>query len=152
MLIATHSLVGAAIGVNVSYPPLAFLLGFISHFLLDAIPHCDGPDDVLNRKESSSFRQYLVVTIDGVVAIIAIIYFGLHTENSGFYWGALGGIFPDIIDNVPILKEYTRKIKGFEKFHLFHSWIQSKKTGILAGITIQYAILYAVVLYLLGIF
>ena len=151
MLIATHSIVGAVIGTEVNYPPLAFILGFISHFILDVIPHNDGPDDVVGRTGPNSINQYLVVAVDGLVAICTIIYFGQSSESASFFWGALGGITPDLIDNVPILKEYVRKLKVFDKFHQFHYWIQSRKAPLILGIPLQYAIFFLGVLFLLKV-
>jgi hypothetical protein len=34
-----HGMAGAVIGSRLDSPILAFILGFVSHFILDAIPH-----------------------------------------------------------------------------------------------------------------
>ena len=44
MILSTHAIVGAAIASFLpSHPTAAFVLGFASHFVLDAIPHWDYP-------------------------------------------------------------------------------------------------------------
>jgi hypothetical protein len=44
MILTTHAVVGAALASFVpSHPAAAFVLGFASHFILDAIPHVDYP-------------------------------------------------------------------------------------------------------------
>src|SRR6266568_8437634 len=44
MILSTHAMVGAAIASFLpSNPTAAFVLGFASHFALDAIPHWDYP-------------------------------------------------------------------------------------------------------------
>ena len=44
MILSTHAIVGAAIASFLpSHPTTAFVLGFGSHFVLDAIPHWDYP-------------------------------------------------------------------------------------------------------------
>jgi hypothetical protein len=44
MILSTHAIAGAAIASFLpSHPTAAFVLGFASHFVLDAIPHWDYP-------------------------------------------------------------------------------------------------------------
>lgn len=44
MILSTHAVVGGAIGsLFPSHPILVALLGFTSHFVIDAIPHWDYP-------------------------------------------------------------------------------------------------------------
>lgn len=144
MLLATHSLVGAFIGQEVGYPPLAFLLGIISHLLLDSIPHADGPDDKVGSKETDpvSFLQYAVVFIDIALGAIAIFYLISSGEiGQSAIWGAAGGIFPDFVDNVPFWSPKLRELfSPLKKFHLFHAKIQMKKLSVAGGLILQYAI------------
>jgi hypothetical protein len=44
MILCSHALVGAAVASTIpSHPAAALLIGFASHFILDAIPHADYP-------------------------------------------------------------------------------------------------------------
>lgn len=150
MLIATHSLVGAFAGKEIGYPPVAFLLGIISHIILDSIPHADGPDDSPDRKESDphTVGQYLLVAVDIALAIAIFMYFSQDDLlNSSMLWGAAGGIFPDFIDNVPFWSPSLRKWSPIKKFHEFHVKIQSIKLPVVFGLALQYFI--SVVFFLL---
>jgi len=151
MLISVHLLAGGFIGREVGYPPLAFILGVISHLLLDCIPHNDGPDDVLNKSEnnSTSVGQYITIAIDVVLVFLALVYISDKSQiSSGFFWGAIGGIFPDIVDNFPLWKRQIRKLPVFKQFHSFHYTIQKIKTPMWIGLFTQYLI-GAIFLYLI---
>jgi hypothetical protein len=41
MTLTTHATLGAVIGRATGNPVLAFIFGFISHFLIDMVPHGD---------------------------------------------------------------------------------------------------------------
>ncbi len=41
MTLTTHVAIGAGIGVLVGNPELGFVLGLVSHFMVDMIPHGD---------------------------------------------------------------------------------------------------------------
>jgi uncharacterized membrane protein len=143
MLVTTHGLLGALIGKEVGFPPLAFLLGFISHFLLDSIPHCDGPDDVAGRDENdpNTKAQYALVSFDLLLSLIIVIYFlNVKLATPAMIWGAIGALLPDLIDNVPLWKKKIRKLAFFKDFHAFHAKIQSIKTSLWFGLSIQYAL------------
>jgi hypothetical protein len=44
MILCSHALVGGAVASTIpSHPAAALLIGFASHFILDAIPHADYP-------------------------------------------------------------------------------------------------------------
>jgi len=151
MLITAHALTGAFIGKEVGYPPLAFLLGLLSHFALDVIPHCDGPDDKPGKSNGmpKSTGQYFFVLAD--VIVLAILFGFLNKQHEvtyGFVWGAVGGIFPDCIDNVPFWSHQLRKLPRIKQFHQFHSMIQRIKTPLWFGFLIQYSIM-AIFFYLL---
>ena len=141
MLITTHGLFGALIGKEVGYPPLAFLLGFISHFILDSIPHCDGPDDIADRDENlpNTNAQYLLVSLDLLLAVAITIYlFSMGMVLPEMIWGVVGALFPDLIDNVPIWKRKIRKLNVFREFHFFHAKIQQFKIPLFWGLAVQY--------------
>jgi len=143
MLITAHSLLGALIGKEVGYPPLAFLLGFISHFILDSIPHCDGPDDAAGRDENdpNTKAQYALAFLALLLSsAIAIYLFNTGMITTGMIWGVAGALLPDLIDNVPMWKRKIRKLIVFKDFHTFHARIQNIKTPLWLGLLIQYVL------------
>jgi hypothetical protein len=89
VLITTHVLSGAVIGALADDVPSALTRGFISHFVLDAIPHwgCE-PHELLR-----------VAVPDGLVGLVAIAAVGGAAEPSRrvrVLCGVFGACLPDI--------------------------------------------------------
>lgn len=70
MTATNHALTGAAIALAVKKPELAIPLAFLSHFVLDAIPHY-GP------RRFAFFRYLKVVAIDAILALACLVFIGL---------------------------------------------------------------------------
>lgn len=134
MLTSSHAITAGTIGMAIGNPILAFILGFIIHFLLDAIPHYDTTD---NGK--LTFRQWAFILGDLALAIL-IIFLLIRPEISwgnAFLWGAFGGVLPDIFDDIPLWKEQFRKTKIGALIHNIHEKIQPKQTPMFFGVAIQ---------------
>lgn len=144
MLIAVHSVAGGIVGESLGNPVLAFLAGFVLHFILDAIPHEYEHDD-----KKMSVLDISLLIIDIIITVIVWRkYFGAGLNlQSSFFWGALGGIFPDLLDNIPILKLYFRKTKFGKVFHNFHENVQKIIVGVVPGFLIQYGLLILMIWY-----
>lgn len=90
MLASTHLISGAVIGSLVQSPVKAFSLGFLSHFVLDSIPHWGN---------FSSYDKFLkVAVVDGLSLIVLSSV--LHKKSAKHkrltvLAGALGAVFPD---------------------------------------------------------
>jgi hypothetical protein len=102
MLTTVHLLTGAAIGLAVPNPIWAFAAGFISHFLLDAIPHTD-PATLKHKPDRNRFTltDYVLGFFD-VTAGALILFWVLFTlvpqpPLASIFWGALGAASPDFI-------------------------------------------------------
>lgn len=122
MMITPHTIVGAAAGAAIGSPGLAFLAGFILHHILDALPHVDLNNlyntDTKDRRYS--WLDYLVIGIDGLVALTVLWVFSSSTIHpAAFWWGALGGITPDLIDNHP-WRFTSRQWPILKQYHWFH--------------------------------
>ena len=71
MTATNHMLTGAVIAVAVKQPALVVPLAFLSHFVLDAIPHFGiHEDDVLRRNKHPLFRAVVGVDILLVIAVV----------------------------------------------------------------------------------
>lgn len=136
MLIAAHSVSAGVVGEVIADPILALLFGFILHFILDAIPHYDTTDGGKFTK-----RQLFLLALDGIVGLTILIFLFINSSAKlPFVMGILGGLLPDLLDNVPFWdKQFRRTIFG-KRFHQFHEKIQSVKLAPLPGILIQYFI------------
>ena len=83
MILSTHAIVRAAIASFVpSHPTTAFVLGFASHFVLDAIPHWDYPisSASVNPKigapltfDRALLRDLVVIGSDGLLGILGAL-------------------------------------------------------------------------------
>lgn len=132
MTLAAHAAIGAAIGISVGNPALAFLFGFISHFIADAIPHGDSAEanefwSTRKVKKSSA----AIVVIDAIVAMFVILWLAssdLITPWGAFTWGIVGGLLPDLLVG---LYEWKRIdiLKSFNRFHADCHNFFTKKHG-----------------------
>jgi len=123
MVATTHLVVGSAIGSHVDAPWLAFVLGFASHHLLDAVPHLDY-GDICNKK-GVPFTTWLYIGIDFTISLVLLIFF-MTTPNHHpeLMWGALGSLLPDIIDNNPLWLHYTRRWPVLKQHWQVHEFVQ----------------------------
>ena len=137
MIVAAHVVAGGVLGELVGDPVPAFVVGFMSHFILDAIPHYDTVDDGCYSK-----RQIVFTSIDFLVMfwlLFAVLKLPLDNSlwQSPLAWGALGGFFPDFVDNVPFWSKWFRASKYGKSFHYFHDLVHKKQPSFLTGMTVQ---------------
>ena len=139
MIITAHIAAGAAIGsISDINPGIAFAAGVLSHYILDSVPHLEFgvflPEeerDILKYKIDA--KTIIAVGADILIAGILWLYllFKFKSQNVGIFWGGLGAILPDIIDNSPFWSAYTRKLPILRTFywihHTVHAKLESKK-------------------------
>lgn len=121
MLLTPHVAVGAAIGASTENLTYIIVLAFMSHFILDALPHTDWgtwheyKDFVLEKKD------YILLLAD-VICILILIYILWDNILSNQYivLGMFFAILVDLIDNVPFWKYNIRKLPVFSQLHKFH--------------------------------
>jgi hypothetical protein len=134
MILTTHAVVGAALASFVpSHPAAAFVLGFASHFILDAIPHVDYPikSRSVNPKigapmafDRALLQDAVTIGSDGLFGLVAALFlFSSATNFWAILMGAVGAMLPD-----PLQFAYTRwphePLRTLQRFHL---WAHSKK-------------------------
>ncbi len=144
MFLTVHASSGLFIGSQISTPWLAFLLGLISHLIIDAIPH---GDESLAEKWSGATKikkLSLIVAVDmiGVFFLSYWLISGDFADLSPAVLAALiGSILPDYIWG---LHEITKdKISGWISSHIlnwFHQLIPWR-IPFLHGLLIQSATL-----------
>ena len=93
MIVTVHVVAGGVIGELVGNPAAAFLLGIISHFILDSIPHFDNLDN-----ECFSPRQIAFTAADFMISfslLFGVIKLPLNQTifSSVFFWGRLAVSF-----------------------------------------------------------
>lgn len=142
MIISAHIIVGGVVGEIIDKPIWAFLVGMVLHFVLDSIPHYDRVEG-----ECWGKKQIIFTTIDTLLTlslIFLIIKLPLDRTilNNSFAWGALGGIFPDLLDNVPFWQKKFRSYKFGYYFNQIHYKIQPKQPSIFLGLLTQAVVIF----------
>lgn len=128
MTATNHALTGAIVALAIKQPAIALPLAFLSHYILDAIPHFGiHEDDVVKRNAHWLFRT--VVSVDTVLAVVLIIAVPLLADAHVSGWlilcGMLAGIAPDsvwIYHHVHFM--YKKIEKPFGKISQIHQRIQ----------------------------
>jgi hypothetical protein len=141
MILANHAIAGAALAsLTPSEPLIGFSVGFLSHFVLDAIPHWDycrnlgsfkkdanNPmnDDIIINK--TFVKDFLIISADGIIGLlISFLIFCFYLKVSVFavLCGAIGAMTPDALQFV-YMKWRHEPLVSLERFHL---WIHADKT------------------------
>jgi hypothetical protein len=116
MLLTPHILVGALLGSKIQSPWLVFIIAFISHFILDAIPHREYEIRSLKKKKINKkfFIDLLQVLTDLTIGMGATIFFVWHTPyRNHALLGMIAAILPDGLTfiywrtKMPMLKALT---------------------------------------------
>jgi hypothetical protein len=153
MILSVHATFGAAVASLVpTHPVGGFVLGFLSHLAIDAIPHRDydlisietDPAKKLRLVESISrkfrlIRDMLLVSTDAVVGLcLAFLFFFDVNHPWIFLIGAIGSMVPDFLTFLYLVIEH-RSLQTFFKLHcLFvHSKITLKLNQVL-GVFVQF--------------
>lgn len=118
-----HTFVGAAVGSRVKNAFLAFIIGFASHFIMDALPHWAFYMNTWQVSLSGLFFSL------GVIALIFIV------PRNGFYKktipaGIFGAIAPDLFEI--FLEYFAPSLQGnyFSQFHHLIQWEVSFVWGV----------------------
>ncbi|MBI2035226.1 MAG: hypothetical protein HYT12_00910 [Candidatus Liptonbacteria bacterium] len=169
MLFTTHAIVGTAIGAALQDPSLGFLGGFLSHHILDGMPHFDQgsfytiksgapylgqkriPEEMnggwIKRDWNMLFADWFLSGI----AFVAIFYYSPLNFWVPLAGGALGGLMPDIIDSSPLwskgLRAKIKSIAAYHKFHTFFHWTVTYKE-MLWGVATQLAVILISLIYI----
>lgn len=124
MIITPHLLAGSALATATTNSiPIAFLIGFLLHFLLDAVPHVD-PGTFLNpeRDENKPWPTWLYIYAAAEFVFVWLLVIVLFKNRPNFdiiMMGGLGGIFVDIIDNNPF--RFLRRLPLLKQIHFLHT-------------------------------
>ena len=168
MILVTHGIIGAAVGRLFPGAPLvAFLAGFVSHFLTDAIPHWHyqlfsmrkDPANPLNNDMKFGWKFLMDLVSIGTDCLAGILlpillfqgWSGFSDPAPAILWGAIGAVLPDLLQFV-----YMKWRQGpFSPLQRFHLWIHSKidiDRRHLVGIGSQVVIIIVATLLSRGIF
>src|SRR6516225_4461997 len=150
MILSTHAIVGAAIASFLpSHPTTAFVLGFGSHFVLDAIPHWDYPirSASVNPKigapvtfDRALLRDVVVIGSDGLLGILgALLLFASSDGLWSILLGAFGAMLPDPLHTIHAHFPHE-PLRTLQRFHRWIHTAKRIKKGVCLGIGSQIAL------------
>lgn len=159
MIPTGHLLVGGAIGVSLSSlpteiaTPIALAAGVASHHVLDWIPHTDAGTFYPDHCDKIPKRVLLVIVLEGLLGLaLTAFFFWTHYPTLPFLAGAIGGMIPDILDNIPLWKKQFRETRLGQKWHEFHEkWHCGEMAQIwLLGIVVDLLVVSGGIWYLMA--
>ena len=146
MTLTTHATVGMLIGYAVGQPLAGFVLGFISHLLLDVIPHGDYELGQNVRKTKAQLKKIIsFVTLDAIVAIFLILIIVSIKDLvpiRAISWAIVGAVLPDLLVGVYDVTK-AKWLKPINTLHFyFHDFWHKKRKDI----PLKYALVYQIIL------
>jgi hypothetical protein len=132
MTVTTHTVIGAGIGMTMGNPILGFFLGFVSHLLVDMIPHGDhnlAEQYKVYKKKKKIALAY--VGLDASIALFAllILFNVIDYQNKVAFSAAIAGsILPDILIGLYEITK-TKYLRWFNSLHFFFHDFFVKKHG-----------------------
>jgi len=125
MILLTHLLFGAAISSKIGFFWLAVIMAFLSHYLLDLLPHNEYPiGNILNNQWRKSFPDFLKVIADFCLGIFLI--FLLSDNSIKTYTCAIVTIIPDGLTFLEFFW-HNKFLKKHNQFHREEIHILKKK-------------------------
>lgn len=129
MFLTVHAAAGILIGQQIHNPIIAFLVGLLSHFIVDMVPHGDEELKTWLKHGNSKKRIRNVILMDFTLALTISIFFINQITVSHVYsmiTAIIGSTIPDFLYLVwhpwKIFKKPSKKI--FVRFTKLHSNIQ----------------------------
>lgn len=125
MTLTVHIAVGSAIGLATGEATPAFLLGFVSHHVVDVIPHSDPGSSGATIYTIMQKQRALTFALLDILCGSALFLFVMWSTD--FSWpvflGILGATLPDLIDNSPFWSPFLRKYFPIKFYHDFHETV-----------------------------
>lgn len=148
MIATAHLLLGALIGKTFSNLLIISILAFISHFLLDAIPHWD--EGSFKKRWHYTAKDWLRVATDVIIGSALVIYFAITNDFWPIIFGAGFAILPDVVHNLAHLLKWQRVVvvKQLNELHDKFAFNLTREL-LWLGIILEVAVILAVLSLLL---
>lgn len=149
MFLTVHATTGVLIGQQTGNIWLAFLAGFISHFILDIIPHGD-QGLIKNRHEitNDELKLIRVLGIADTICMLALMttiyYIGLIITPLPVLFAVAGSILPDYINACYIFFKVKWLQWYFEIHYKLHFILNGFTVNLPQGLIIQIIFLISV--------
>ena len=146
MILTAHLLIGAIIAAKIKIVPLVILLAFLSHYLLDFVPHIEYSTKNIKEKQwRISLPDFLKVILDFSVGLFLILIF-FQKQPIIF----IGAFFAIVSDGFTILSKLlpNRVLKLHDNFDRKIHFLENKKIPAFLRITSQVLMIFLVILLL----
>ncbi|MDO8676363.1 MAG: hypothetical protein Q7K16_01790 [Candidatus Azambacteria bacterium] len=161
MTLASHIIISGLLGASTHNYFLAAIVGFFSHYIVDAIPHWDAylsPDfdsrakskGVLFLKDKFLYKELSKVAIDIIIGlgVLSLMFFETF-ELENITYAAIGvffGVLPDPLQLLYLITNW-RFLKPNHKIQIYlHTLIYKGKPSFWPGILTQAATILLVFL------
>ena len=152
MTLATHAVVGAAIAATMpDHPAIGFGLGFVSHFVLDALPHWDYQLRSAKFDNDHPLENDMVIGRDFCFDLCKIGFDALLGLTVGYLffrhglWGAVGAMLPDFLQFV-YFKTRSRFVGLVQQFHSWAHTTHRLDNRPIYGVLLQLLLVSAIVI------
>lgn len=133
MTTTTHTAIGVLIGTAVGNPILGFGLGFISHYLVDIIPHGDmhmrDSNNLVNKKNERQSHVFVIIDVALGITLLNILGTVLSddvTRSTVYAASIFGSVLPDAMVGVnDLVKSKLGRLHTRFHFH-FHDLLCRK--------------------------
>ena len=101
MFLTSHTAAAILIATKIQNPYLGFILGLLSHFILDIVPHGEGglfAGNISHKQKLLSLAK--LATLDFLLAMVLLVstlYFLKPNSNFVFIASVSGAILPDFL-------------------------------------------------------
>lgn len=147
MILSVHFIAGAAITKLIPNKLIAYPLAFLSHFILDSLPHTDYSlrGIASGWKKKNFYESIFSLILDTLFGIAFIIIWGLTFDKFNITSALVGGflgVLPDFLNLVSYMfhkKNFLLFIKGRpltdleefktktqNRYYRFHHWMHHK--------------------------
>lgn len=162
MTLTTHMVAGAAAArLFATHPVQAFLIGWLSHYILDAIVHWDYPLSAYTSPKNdptsasiyfnkSLFFDLFKTGLDALLGLIAVFLIVLPESKTlplFVFLGAAGGLVPDFLQFVYGVSK-LKMLGVLQRFHHFMHAEGSFKNRPIIGISFQIGIIILIAVFL----
>lgn len=139
MYLTAHAAVGIAMASTaaMTHPVGAFCVGWLSHYVADAVPHGDEPVGSWAKRGHRVRRIAAVFAVDAaVLGIVAVLYL----FRAGFSWWAfaalVGSAVPDVMWGIEMVA--GRTLFGFHgRLHTANHNLPDIRLPLWAGLVLQ---------------
>lgn len=150
MILTPHILVGAAIASKTANPVLGIFFAFLSHYIIDAIPHTDYSIESLSeqKRDQTALKEFLCALTDVAFGLALVYFLTLGGKDASLLLAAgFAAALPDaigVLGNYFVPRPLLNIVNAGHKLHA-----KNKKPPLLLGAGAQLSIsIVAVVLIL----